>query len=850
LKLFANQERRGTWRDYLPVAAVFFISVFLGNQIQRVHMAQLASDQHNSAAHFAATHAQLLQDNFSRTLAATQGITSILQHFGHLDDFDNLAAEMIATSSTISSLSLAPNGVITKTYPSMGHQAALGLNLLGDQSPDRHAVADAIAKRRTIYSGPDTMVNGMRGIIARTPIFLTENGTDKFWGIVSQLTNLETIGIAAGLPSIAENGFDYNLYSEKDPADTLLSSTSEPLIEPFLYPLQIPAGEWTLAIAPTQGWGQNEMFYYELFAIFIVSALFAGMAAAKAQEGIMLGHQVRQRTAALHTANAAIAEENVERRTIEQGLKASEERWRRLLEHIPYMLLIHDRTGKILNVNHLTCTTLGYSHEQLLARTISDINISLRPQALEQLALLEPGQPLMARAEYRRINAHIMPVEVRTGIINTADGQQVIELARDLNEAIKTEQTLAQVNLELEEQVNSRTLELRENLDALRLESSERLHNEQQMTHTSELSQQANRTRTRFFDNITDGIQAPITAVMAPLNELVNSGLDSTARQLVTHAHQSAQRLDQLIHEMLDFNNLETGTLTIQPQEILLSGLLHEIVSLHAAMANRKQLDFRCTLDPRTPATLRLDPMRLRQILDNLLGNAIKFTAQGHVAIHVAPFLHDDGTHALRIHVSDTGIGIPPEASATIFEPFTQADNSVTRSYGGTGLGLTISHQLAVAMGGNLEIEEGSDPGLRMRLEVAAEPVSTIERLPDTLRNAIAGQAILLISGNECVTGFLTSQLTGWGLEVITHPGDEPLGRPDHCKLVLADSAALQETAITDLTATARLGLIVDEAEPPPPVADGIVVLRQPISPDMLQNYLERAFGIESGAST
>lgn len=849
MKAFANKAQRAAARSYLAAAAVFVISLLFGLLIERLHSDQIAVDQRAEATRHATMNTQVLQHQFSRAVAAAHAITVVLQQYGHIDDFEQLAAGLLATAPSISSMSLAPGGVISQTYPAVSHNIAIGLDLLSPTYPGRHAVEAAIDQRRAMFTEPMMLAVGERGTIVRLPVYLTQDGEDLFWGIVSQVSTLASIESASGLPALRGMGYDYAVYDSAEPPQLLLGNAEILADEPLLYTMRLPMGDWSLALVPLVGWGQNELYLPELALILIISALLAGIIVVRGRENALLSREVATRSAELQAANVSIERENSERRIVEQGLQQGEDHWRGLLEHIPHMLLIYDRGGRILDANHRACATLGFSHAQLLARFITDIDVSQRARSLlEQWAQFKPGQPMTSRGEYRRMDARSFPVEVRTGSIDTDDGRLMIALARDLTTQMAAEQALEAANLELEHQVNERTAELRRNIDELREESSDRQRTERQMALTSEQSLQAYRTRSRFLDSITDGIRAPMEEVLGPLADLAGSTFDGEAQQLAQHAHHSAKRLERLITELLDFSHLESGTLAIQPQEVALYYLIHDITTTYATLARSKQLAFDCVIDPVTPAMLRIDPIRIRQILDNLLGNAVKFTAQGGIALDVTTAPRGDRRMTLIFRVTDTGIGIPPEARTRIFEPFTQADGSVTRRYGGTGLGLTISYQLARALGGQLELEERSEPGTCMRLEIEAEPISTAGRLPAPLSRAIADRELLLVVDDVCMQGHLARLLADFGLSVALRHGGEPLGELSRWPLILTDSNTLSTVEIARAAAATTVMLLLGEAEAPPPLPDAVLLLRHPLYRDDLERNLARAFGSPESA--
>ncbi|MBS1659684.1 MAG: response regulator [Bacteroidetes bacterium] len=264
----------------------------------------------------------------------------------------------------------------------------------------------------------------------------------------------------------------------------------------------------------------------------------------------------------------------------------------------------------------------------------------------------------------------------------------------------------------------------------------ERSRMEDQLVLAKEAAEAGSRARSEFMANISHELRTPMNGIIGFSDLLLATTLQDTQREYIRHVSKSAYSLLSIINDILDFSKIEAGKFFFEHMAFDLNELVGDAVDILSIKAFEKQLELICDIDPDLPARVWGDPLRIRQILVNLLGNAIKFTEKGEVSIAVRATYQQTQKLQLLITVKDTGIGIPPEKINRIFESFTQADSSTTRKYGGTGLGLTISKSLAELMGGHLTAE--SEPGkgstffLQLELEIAEDtPAETpLQKVP------------------------------------------------------------------------------------------------------------------------
>ncbi|CAB3798748.1 Sensor histidine kinase RcsC [Paraburkholderia ultramafica] len=252
--------------------------------------------------------------------------------------------------------------------------------------------------------------------------------------------------------------------------------------------------------------------------------------------------------------------------------------------------------------------------------------------------------------------------------------------------------------------------------------SVERARSEE-LARARDMAEAASRAKDDFFAMMSHEIRTPMNGVLGLVEVLERTPLNTDQGEMLSMIHESAGALLQILDDLLDYSKIEAGRLTLEAEPIDIRELVDNAVGLLAGRAHEKGLKVRVDIAPEVAATLRGDSVRLRQILFNLLGNAIKFTPQGEVDVGVSVVEQKGAEQTLEMTVEDTGIGIAPEVQASLFEPFVQAESSTTRRFGGTGLGLTICRKLIDLMGGSLALR--SEPGcgtcMIVRLTMAVE---------------------------------------------------------------------------------------------------------------------------------
>ena len=282
-------------------------------------------------------------------------------------------------------------------------------------------------------------------------------------------------------------------------------------------------------------------------------------------------------------------------------------------------------------------------------------------------------------------------------------------------------------------------------------------------------AQDADEAKSRFLANMSHEIRTPMNAVIGVNRLLLRLDLPEEAQRYARIVDSAAENLLHLINGILDLSKIEAGKLEVERTPFSLRRLLEQIISLHASLAEEKQLDLKIRGLKNAPDWVDGDPTRLRQVLINLLGNAVKFTSEGAVQLTIEA-LEDD---RVRFTVTDTGIGIPPDIQETLFDPFAQADPSTSRKYGGTGLGLAISRRLVDAMDGTLTLESRVDHGSSFSFTLELPPAGPQETqrtgsVPVEVLISAKNARILVADDNEINRMLTEAELQALGFEVRT----------------------------------------------------------------------------------
>ncbi|MCA6059121.1 response regulator [Thalassolituus sp. ST750PaO-4] len=429
------------------------------------------------------------------------------------------------------------------------------------------------------------------------------------------------------------------------------------------------------------------------------------------------------------------------RHHMEEKLRAEQQRVRAYFDSMQTLLLVCDQQGNIQRINQPVQDLLQMDKKQLYKQPLSYLLPKTHAARLSHDWQQLLGSHASSRAsEFPLVSASgkESTISWRLTRINSGEHQEVLLAGLDITEAVANQRALETANVRIREAL--------------------------------EQAESANRSKSIFLANMSHEIRTPMNGILGASELLLDSSLSEDQRHYLDIIHNSSHALLDIINDILDLSKIESGNLEIEQIDFDLNRLITDIYQLFNEPVRRKGLSLLYYYDSGLPANWRGDPKRVRQIITNLLSNALKFTEKGRIEIRVSGQQQEDFRYLLNIEVRDSGIGIAQDKTEQIFSAFKQADTSTSRQYGGTGLGLTISRHLAKAMNGDIglssEIGHGSTFVLQLPLHEGHAPEK--EKQPAEKQNRTLHGRVLLAEDNSVNQRIAERMLSRLGLVYTT----------------------------------------------------------------------------------
>ena len=453
-----------------------------------------------------------------------------------------------------------------------------------------------------------------------------------------------------------------------------------------------------------------------------------------------LERRVRRRTTELEQVNDALRQQVAERESAEQAVRHQEAVYRSLVESLPLNVFRKDLEGRVVEGNKRYCDTLGMPLAALIGKTDND----LFPAELakkyrdDDAKVIRTGEVLQDTEEHVKPDGRRIYVEVLKSPVRNANGRIV-------------------------------------GVQGMFWDVTDRVRAEHRLQAAKAAADAANRAKSQFLANMSHEIRTPLGGLIGMTDLLLETPLTDRQREFVAMARQSGESLLMVINDILDFSKIEAGKFELHPVAFDVRECAGDTMKMLALKAHQKGLELACHVHPDVPQNVRGDSARLRQVVMNLVGNAVKFTDQGEVVLDVKVGDSDDergngrpegdGHVELEFSVRDTGIGIPEGKLEDIFEAFLQADATTTRKYGGTGLGLSISHRLVELMDGRIWVESRPDRGSTFHFTAQFETVpASATALPSVSAAGLSGLHVLVVDDHETNRQILCEMLDSWSM--------------------------------------------------------------------------------------
>jgi len=602
--------------------------------------------------------------------------TDILSTFisvnnGEVKNFNELAAAIINTeeSGVIQNIIVAPKGVVEYIYPLSGNESVIGLDFLDDSTPSSSLTKQAVKTRKLILAGPLQAQQGGLILTGRVPLFFEKghNRSAEFWGIVSITIKYPEIFSLVDFKEITNRGFNYKIYRKIPDSEEIQPIIEGPHNKNYKRSVQrheqILGTYWTFTIS-SKSWYN----YMETWLLFSISLLLSWL-------------------------STVIIKKNIKMKKLVMEINEAKEYTYLLLNTSPICVMLWDRSITLRYCNQETYKLFEINKDEEMCNIFRLItpeyqsngekSVDIADRAVSEA--LEKGTTRVVEFEHLTTKGESIPCEI---IIYRVSSNEEIYVSAYIRDLRKQKAYLEEIN------------------------------------KAREAAIYASRAKSTFLSNMSHEIRTPMNCIIGFAELARDDDVSERTHNYLTNIINASMMLLDIINDILDVSKIEAGKIELEQIHFNLSDIIKQCQQLISPKIEDKSVSLYCYVEPFIGRKLLGDPTRLRQVMVNLLSNAVKFTKSGVIKLLTSVVSMNNDSVTIHFEVKDSGIGMTSEQIKNIFEPFTQADQSISRKYGGTGLGLAITKNIIELMGGTLEVESSPHIGSRFFFDITFDTIN------------------------------------------------------------------------------------------------------------------------------